>query len=93
MSAIARSVGRLSPSTSALFVCDIQDRFRNVIHGFPAVVDTAQRMVTARERLHEQHAGRAHKGGPALGVRACVTSVCVTARSLYSGSHGRSLAK
>ena len=34
-------------------VCDVQERFRPLIHGFPAVVDTARRMVSggARTRM------------------------------------------
>eukprot|EP00951_Prasinocladus_malaysianus_P015484 scaffold118807_cov36-Prasinocladus_malaysianus.AAC.1 len=41
----ARVLGRLSAQRSALFVCDIQERFRPVISGMPAVIDTAGRMV------------------------------------------------
>ena len=36
-----RSVGRLPPNETALLVCDVQERFRPVISGFPAVVDTS----------------------------------------------------
>ena len=43
--AAARSVGRLAPSETALLVCDVQERFRPVITGFPAVIDTSKRMV------------------------------------------------
>lgn len=44
-SAAARSVGKLAPEETALLVCDVQERFRPVISGFPAVVDTSRRMV------------------------------------------------
>lgn len=44
-------IGRLSPSTAALLVCDVQERFRLVISGFPAVVDTTSRMVRAAKAL------------------------------------------
>lgn len=43
--AAAARLGKLLPSKSALFVCDIQERFRPLISGMPAVVDTARRMV------------------------------------------------
>lgn len=45
------NLGRLRPEETALFVCDVQERFRSVIHGFPAVVDVAQRMVRAAPEL------------------------------------------
>uniref|UniRef100_A0A7S0V9V2 Isochorismatase-like domain-containing protein n=1 Tax=Polytomella parva TaxID=51329 RepID=A0A7S0V9V2_9CHLO len=48
---VVKSVGRLLPSTSALFVCDIQERFRGAISGFPAVVETSQRMIRAANIL------------------------------------------
>ncbi|WIA09225.1 hypothetical protein OEZ85_008635 [Tetradesmus obliquus] len=43
--AAARSLGKLKQQNVALFVCDLQERFRPVITGFPAVVDTARRMI------------------------------------------------
>ena len=39
-------MGKLVPRTSALFVCDVQEKFRPVITGYPTVVDTAERMVS-----------------------------------------------
>lgn len=38
-------MGKLLPTSTALFVCDIQERFRPIITGFPAVVDTSRRMI------------------------------------------------
>ncbi|PSC73207.1 Isochorismatase domain-containing 2 [Micractinium conductrix] len=46
-----RSVGRLPPDETALLVCDVQERFRPVISGFPAVVDTSRRMLRAASAL------------------------------------------
>ena len=45
-----RSLGKLVASheagpCTALFICDIQERFRETIAGYPAVIDTARRMV------------------------------------------------
>ena len=44
-SAPTTGVGRLRASETALFVCDIQEKFRPIIAGMPAVIDTARRMV------------------------------------------------
>lgn len=41
----AARLGKLLPTSTALFVCDIQERFRPIISGFPAVVDTSRRMI------------------------------------------------
>ena len=38
-------LGRLKAEETALFVCDVQERFRSVISGYTAVVDVARRMV------------------------------------------------
>lgn len=46
MSTAAPGLGRLRPSETALLVCDVQERFRPIITGFPAVVDTSRRMVS-----------------------------------------------
>ena len=44
------SLGKLVGSTddgpgTALFICDVQERFRDTITGYPAVIDTAVRLV------------------------------------------------
>ncbi|KAI7845477.1 hypothetical protein COHA_001025 [Chlorella ohadii] len=44
-------IGRLAPNETALLVCDVQERFRPVISGFPAVVDTSCRMLRAAQAL------------------------------------------
>lgn len=43
--ASGRSVGKLAAEETALLVCDVQERFRPVIAGYPAVIDTSKRMV------------------------------------------------
>lgn len=45
--AAKQALGMLTSSRSALFVCDVQERFRTVISGMPSVIDTTKRMVTA----------------------------------------------
>lgn len=52
MSGAMARLGKLVASETALFVCDIQERFRPVIAGMPAVIDTAKRMVRAAEVMH-----------------------------------------
>jgi nicotinamidase-related amidase len=50
--------GRLHANTAALFVCDIQEKFRNIVYGMPSVIDTTSKMV---------------RGAKALGVPIVVT--------------------
>ena len=47
MATATRATGRLSDQNTALFVCDVQERFRSVISGFPAVADTSRRLALA----------------------------------------------
>ncbi|KXZ45155.1 hypothetical protein GPECTOR_58g604 [Gonium pectorale] len=47
----SRVLGRLRPGSSALFVCDVQEKFRPLIAGFPTVIDTARRMVRGADVL------------------------------------------
>ncbi|KAJ1925333.1 hypothetical protein IWQ60_000881 [Tieghemiomyces parasiticus] len=51
MSVPARALGRLRPNTTALFVCDIQERFREHIHGFAALASASQKMLAAAKLL------------------------------------------
>lgn len=44
-------LGKLAASETALFVCDVQERFRQIISGMPAVIDTSRRMVRAADAL------------------------------------------
>lgn len=46
-----QATGRLLDSDTALFICDVQERFRSVIHGFPAVADTTRRLSQAAAEL------------------------------------------
>jgi hypothetical protein len=41
----APRLGKLTPGDTALLVCDVQERFRPIISGFSAVIDTSRRMV------------------------------------------------
>ena len=49
--AAVRSFGRLKAESSCLLVCDIQERFRSVIKGMPAVIDSSARLVKACQAL------------------------------------------
>jgi hypothetical protein len=37
----------LDPKTTALFVCDIQERFKGVIYEYPSVISVAGKMVNS----------------------------------------------
>ncbi|PAA81418.1 hypothetical protein BOX15_Mlig028129g1 [Macrostomum lignano] len=46
-SAVVRCVGKLNSNRTALFLCDMQEKFRKTITHFPAIVDTSSRMLRA----------------------------------------------
>lgn len=46
ITASSTQMGKLTPVETALFVCDVQERFRPLISGYPAVIDTSRRMVS-----------------------------------------------
>ena len=46
-----RRLGRLEASSTVFLCCDIQEAFRSAIHRFPAVVATAQRMLSTARTL------------------------------------------
>ncbi|KAJ1563068.1 Isochorismatase domain-containing protein 1 [Cladochytrium tenue] len=49
--AVARHATRLHPSNTALFLCDIQERFRPHIHKFDVMLETAKKMVQVSKIL------------------------------------------
>jgi hypothetical protein len=46
-----RLIGRISPKSSMLFVCDIQEKFRPVIDCMPSVIHTAKTMMKASQEF------------------------------------------
>ncbi|KAI9145911.1 Isochorismatase-like protein [Paraphysoderma sedebokerense] len=48
---LLKRTAQLSPSNTAFFLCDIQERFRSLIYHFPSVVSTAQKMAEASNVL------------------------------------------
>ena len=52
VTAARKAVGKICPGKSALFVCDLQDRFRSVISEFPSVLDVSLTMVNASKVLN-----------------------------------------
>lgn len=46
-----RAVGRLVPSDTALLVCDVQERFRPLIHKMETVVNTTKLMTSVAKEL------------------------------------------
>ena len=51
LSAAARHVGKLSPATSCLLLCDIQERFSPLIYKTDTVVSTAQFLTSVGKAL------------------------------------------
>lgn len=49
--AVKRAVGKLSPATTSLLLCDIQERFRPLIYRGETVVRTAQFMTSLSKEL------------------------------------------
>jgi len=47
----SRAVGKLSPSNTALLVCDVQERFRPLIHKMETVVNTTKFMTSVAKEL------------------------------------------
>ncbi|GJN92045.1 hypothetical protein Rhopal_005073-T1 [Rhodotorula paludigena] len=52
VSAAAKRLAKVTPDKTAFFVCDIQERFRTVIHAYPAVISTAEKMLKAAKLLN-----------------------------------------
>lgn len=46
---LARKLGKLSPSTTALFLCDMQAKFRPTISYFDAIVHNSNRVLSAAQ--------------------------------------------
>ncbi|CAG8617093.1 7805_t:CDS:2 [Ambispora leptoticha] len=48
---VLRNVAKLNLSTTAFFVCDIQERFRHFIYQFPSLLSTTNKMISAAKIL------------------------------------------
>ncbi|GAA5936741.1 hypothetical protein JCM10213_000044 [Rhodosporidiobolus nylandii] len=46
-----RRIARIRPNQTAFFCCDIQERFRLVVHAYPHVIQTAEKMLKAAKIL------------------------------------------
>ncbi|KAI8079789.1 Isochorismatase-like protein [Halteromyces radiatus] len=44
-------IAKLTPQTTALFICDIQERFKGVIWQYPSVISVAGKMIKASKHL------------------------------------------
>jgi hypothetical protein len=49
--ALSKAVSRIQPGKSTFFLCDIQERFRPLIHRFPTVVSKSNVLVRAMALL------------------------------------------
>ena len=52
VAATRRAIGKLSPSNTALLVCDVQERFRSVIDKMETVVHTTKFMTSVAKELN-----------------------------------------
>jgi len=48
---LARNLGKLSPSSTALFLCDMQAKFRPTISHFDAIVHNSNRVLSASQLM------------------------------------------
>ena len=46
-----RAVGKLRPADAALLVCDVQERFRHLVHGMETVISTTKFMTAVAREL------------------------------------------
>mmetsp|Transcript_7087 Transcript_7087/g.8167 ORF Transcript_7087/g.8167 Transcript_7087/m.8167 type:complete len:204 (-) Transcript_7087:379-990(-) len=46
------SRGILKPSTTSLFVCDVQEKFRKIIHEYPSVIEMSRYMLEGANALN-----------------------------------------
>merc|ERR1712093_320794 len=51
MASPVRRVAKVVPGKTAFFLCDIQERFCLVIHAYPSVIQTAEKMLKAAKLL------------------------------------------
>ncbi|XP_003741907.1 isochorismatase domain-containing protein 2 [Galendromus occidentalis] len=47
----ARNIGKLVPGRTALFLCDLQEKFRKTIQYFPEIVEVSNRMLRTAKAL------------------------------------------
>ncbi|CAM9863495.1 unnamed protein product [Ectocarpus sp. 12 AP-2014] len=47
----SRRLGKILPSSTVFFACDVQERFRDLIHNMPAVISTAKFMLDVSQEL------------------------------------------
>ncbi|CAO3585878.1 unnamed protein product [Absidia cylindrospora] len=48
---VITKIAKLTPQTTALFICDIQERFKGVIWQYPSVISCAGKMLKASKHL------------------------------------------
>ncbi|KAF2821375.1 Isochorismatase hydrolase [Ophiobolus disseminans] len=85
-------MSQLRIANPALFICDLQEKFRPAIHEFPKVVATAQKLLKASRILNipvfatTQNAARLGETCPELGLDAPdgVKTACHVDKTLFS---------
>ncbi|KAG9288192.1 hypothetical protein G9A89_020498 [Geosiphon pyriformis] len=84
-----RNVSKLNSSKTAFFVCDIQEKFRQLIHQFPSLVSTAAKMLTAATILEipvvvtEQNPKALGSTVPELDISAAKSVISKTKFSMF----------
>ena len=48
---MSRKIGALVPRTSALFLCDMQEKFRKTISYYPQIIEVSRRMLDGAQHL------------------------------------------
>ncbi|CAO2651603.1 Nn.00g041730.m01.CDS01 [Neocucurbitaria sp. VM-36] len=90
--ALSTAMANKGIANPALFICDLQEKFRPAIHEFPKVVATAQKLLKASQILNipvfatTQNKARLGETCPELGLDAPggVKTVCHLDKTLFS---------
>ncbi|XP_006901887.1 PREDICTED: isochorismatase domain-containing protein 2, mitochondrial [Elephantulus edwardii] len=104
MAAVRSGLGRISPASSILFLCDMQEKFRHNIVFFPEIVSVAARMLKVARLLEvpamltEQNPKRLGPTVPELGAeelrplpKTCFSMVPALSQELDARPHLRSV--
>lgn len=51
MAGATRLIGRISPKSSVLFLCDMQEKFRKTIKFYPQIIEVSKRLLQAAKLL------------------------------------------
>ena len=66
---VLRNVGRINPSSTALFLCDMQVKFRPSITHFDAIVQNSNKVLAAAQHMEGHSPGNIYNNFTAFDVR------------------------